>query len=127
MGLFVAVITAIVAVLPSLIGPSHAACSPCPLLWREHQHHCYRYFNSPLPCDQAKDYCRRQHAKRYTGDLAAVDSLDEMLSLMDYLGKVINESSHTNIQEYVRLFKVDKPYGKAEYLSFTSCFFYYFI
>ena len=111
MGLFVAVITAIVAVLPSLIGPSHAACSRCPFQWREHQHHCYRYFKSPLPYDQAKDYCRRQHARRYTGDLAAVDSLDEMLFLVDYVGKVINESSNTNIPDYVWLSKVDSLSG----------------
>ena len=110
MGKFLLVAMTVVLVL--LFGRSQALCSPCPFQWWEYQQHCYQYFPWLLPYDQAEQYCRGQHARRYTGGLATVDSLHEMLFLMDYLQKVTNQSLDTNISNHLWLSKADKSYGK---------------
>ena len=109
-GYFATVVTAIV--LSCLCGHGQAVCSPCPFQWWEYQQHCYQYFPWLLPYDQAEQYCRGQHARRYTGGLATVDSLHEMLFLMDFLEQVTNQSLDTNISNHLWLSKADKSYGK---------------
>ena len=96
----------IIVVIPTVC---HASCSCCSFQWAEYKHHCYRHFPQSLPYEEAEEYCRTK-TRGKGGSLMKIDSLDEMMFVMEYIGNIIGDEG---TQDYIWMTNGgDRKYGK---------------
>ena len=76
-----------------LVVQCSTSCSRCPFEWVEYNGRCYRPFLQSLGYDEAEKYCQNQ-TPNAPGHLLKIDSLDEMVFIMEYIDTILRNDEH---------------------------------